>query len=133
VKYFWDFEKRLQEIEQLPNYREINAYRNNAHEIPAIIGCAWEKKGGRFLHHFLPSIAGREKKEDIDMNTQLQRYFEFAANAWLSFAPGDFKEKFPRNFKFTVTVPHSFLGELPPELKGAPQLEVSIEQMIERI
>src|SRR5205823_954385 len=25
---FWDFEKRLQEIEQTPIYQEINAYRN---------------------------------------------------------------------------------------------------------
>jgi len=61
------------------------------------------------------------------MNTQLQKYFEFAANIWLSFAPGDFKEKFPRSFRFTVTVPHSFLGQLPPELNAVPQLEVSIE------
>jgi hypothetical protein len=126
LKYFWSFEKRLQEIEQMPDYREINAYRNKAHEIPAIIGCAWDKDR-TFLHHFLPSIAGQEKKEDIDMNTQLQKYFEFAANIWLSFAPGDFKETFPRNFRFTVTVPHSFLGELPSDLKGAPQQEVSIE------
>jgi len=44
----------------------------------------------------------------------------------LSFAPGDYKEKFPRSFKFLVTVPHSYLGELPPELKGVPQLEVGI-------
>lgn len=68
-----------------------------------------------------------KKKEGIDMNAQLQQYFEFAANIWLSFAPGEFKEKFPRNFRFTVTVPHSFLGELPPELKGVAQLEVSVE------
>lgn len=44
----------------------------------------------------------------------------------LSFSPADFKEKFPRNFKFTVTVPHTFIGELPPELQAVPQLEVSV-------
>ena len=57
---------------------------------------------------------------------QLQKYFEFAANVWLSFAPGDYKQKFPRDFKFLVTVPYTFRGELPPELKGVLQLEVSI-------
>ena len=45
---------------------------------------------------------------------------------WLSFTPGDYKERFPRNFKFLVTVPHSFTGELPPELNGVPQLEVAV-------
>ncbi len=124
--YFWSFEKRLQEIEQTPIYREINAYRNKAHEIPAIIGCAWDKDR-KFLHHFLPSILGHEKKEDVDMNTKLQRYFEFVANVWLSFAPGDFKDTFPRSFKFPVTIPYSFLGELPIELEHVPQLEVLIE------
>ena len=60
------------------------------------------------------------------MNDQLQKYFEFAANVWLSFSPGDYKEKFPRSFKFAVTVPHTFSGEPPPGLKGVPQFEVSI-------
>lgn len=126
-KYFWSFEKSLHEIEQTSIYGEINAYRNKAHEFPAIIGCAWDKKGGKFLHHFLPSIDGQERKENIELNTQLQRYFEFVANVWLSFAPGDFKEQFPRDFRFAVTVPHSYIGELPPGLEKAPQLEVSIE------
>jgi hypothetical protein len=80
-----------------------------------------------FVHHFLPTIAGHEAKEDIRLIDQLQKYFEFAANVWLSFSPSDFKEKFPRNFKFTVTVPHTFIGELPPELEGeVRQLEVSV-------
>jgi hypothetical protein len=112
----------------LPIYKEINAYRNKSHEFPAVIGCKWEDKGHgpKFVHHFLPTIAGHEAKEEIDINDQLQKYFEFAANVWLSFSPGDYKEKFPRSFKFAVTVPHTFLGELPQELKGVPQLEVSI-------
>src|SRR5262249_43227157 len=102
-------------------------YRNKSHETAAIIGCAWDKKGGKFLRHFLPSIMGYERKYTIDLNVQLQRYFEFVANVWLSFAPDDFKEKFPHDFKFAVTVPNSFIGELPPGLEGAPHLEVSIE------
>ena len=53
LKYFWSYEKRLQEIEQTTDRQEINAYRNKAHEAPAIIGCAWEGKGGKFLHHSL--------------------------------------------------------------------------------
>jgi hypothetical protein len=44
----------------------------------------------------------------------------------LSFAPGDFKEKFPRDFSFPVTVLHTFIGELPPELQSVPQLSVEI-------
>jgi hypothetical protein len=126
-QYFWSAEKRLKEIEQMTVPQEINAYRNKGHEVPAIIGCAWEKKGGKFLHHFLPTILGHEQKESIDMNTQLQQYFEFVADEWLSFVPDDLKDKFPRSFKFTVTVPNSYVGDLPPELKGVPQLEVSIE------
>jgi hypothetical protein len=127
LKYFWSFEKRLEEIEQTAIRQEISAYRNKGHEIPAIIGCAWDKKGGKFLHHFLPSIVGHAQNESIDMNTCLQQYFEFVANVWLSFAPGDLKSKFPRSFRFPITIPHSYLGELPPELNAVPQLEVLIE------
>ena len=61
------------------------------------------------------------------MNEQLQRYFEFVANVWLSFAPSDVKDSFPRSFRFPVTIPHSYVGELPAELKEVRQLEVSIE------
>jgi len=45
-----------------------------------VIGCKWEEKGNgpKFVHHFLPTIAGHEAKEDIDINDQLQKYFEFA-------------------------------------------------------
>lgn len=125
-RYFWSCEKQLDEIDQLPIRQEIKAYRNKSHDIPAIIGCLWDKKGGIFLHHFLPAINGYEKKESIDMNTQLQRYFEFVANIWFSFVPSDLKDKFPRDFKFPVTVPHTFIGELPPDLKDARQLEVQL-------
>jgi len=127
-KYFWAYEKRLAELEQMPICREINAYRNHSHQISAIIGCSWDEKGGKFLHHFLPSIAGLEAKDSIDMNAQLQEYFEFVAGVWLSFAPSELKDKFPRDFKFLVTVPHTFLGELPEEMRnGVQQLEVHIE------
>jgi hypothetical protein len=128
LKYFWSWGKSLERIEASAIYKEIHAYRNKSHEFPGIIGRKWEDNGidPKFVRHFLPTIAGLEAKEEIDINEQLQRYFEFAANIWLSFAPGDYKEKFPRSFKFTVTIPHSFLGELPPELNGCSQLEVSI-------
>jgi len=126
LKYFRSYEKRLEEIEQTATRREINAYRNQNHETPAIIGCAWGEKGN-FRHHFLPSILGHEQKESIDMNTQLQTYFEFVSDVWLDFAPSDLRDRFPRSFKFPVTIPNFFLGELPPGLKGLPRLEVSIE------
>jgi hypothetical protein len=127
LKYFWTWGKQLEQIEASALYKEINVYRNKSHEFPGIIGTKWEDRGGRpeFRHHFLPTIAGFAPKEDVDINDQLQKYFEFAANVWLSFAPGDYKLKFPRDFKFLVTAPHSFRGDLPPELKGVPQLEVS--------
>jgi len=96
-----------------------------AHQNPAIIGCNWDSEG-HFLHHFLPTISGHQPKEHIDMNVRLEQYFEFAANAWLEFAPGDFKEKFPRHFRFPVTIPYLFEGTLPQELNGIPQLEVSV-------
>jgi len=125
-RYFWIFEKRLMEIEKIPIRQQINAYRNKGHEIPAIIGCAWGE-GGEFRHHFLPTIVGHATTESIDLNNLLQDYFEFTATIWASFAPSDLKSKFPRNFKFPVTVPHSYLGELPAGLDNSPQLEVSIE------
>lgn len=127
LTYFWGYEKKLDEIEKTSIRQQINAYRNISHQTPAIIGCAWDKRGGTFLHHFLPSIRGREQEEPGDMNAQLKRYFESVANWWLDFVPGSLKDRFPRSFKFTVTVPNSFLGELPVDLKEAPQLEVSIE------
>lgn len=125
-KYFWNFEKLMDQFDQTPERREINAYRNEGHKLPAIIGCAWEKKGGKFLHHFLPHIEGLTHTETIDMNERLQHYFEFAANVWFSFVPTSLKPKFPRDFKFPVTIPHSYNGELPPELKQVPQLEVQL-------
>jgi len=127
LRYFWSYERRLQEIEEMAERRQISAYRNKAHELPGIIGCSWDKKGGKFLHHFLPSVVGHPPNESNEMNAQLQQYFEFVANVWLSFAPSDLKSKFPRNFQFTVTVPNSYIGELLPELENAPQLSVSIE------
>ncbi len=127
LKYFWEWEQHLNKIDETPVRKEIRDYRNKGHDIPAIIGCSWESKGGKFVRHFLPTIDGHEPKESTDMSTRLQQYFEFVANVWLSFAPGDFKNKFPRDFKFPVTVPHSFNGELPPELKSVPQLVVAIE------
>jgi hypothetical protein len=42
-------------------------------------------------------------------------------------APGDYKEKFPRDFQFPVTIPYLFAGELPAELKGVPHLEVCVQ------
>jgi hypothetical protein len=127
LKYFWRWEQDLKRIEETPLRQEISAYRNKAHEIPAIIGCEWEGEGGKFIRHFLPTIEGHDPKQSPDMVTQLQKYFEFVANVWLSFAPGDYKDKFPRNFKFPVSIPHSFIGELPPELESVPQLEISIQ------
>lgn len=126
LKYFWSYEKRWDEIENFSIRQEIKDYRNMGHQNPAIIGCRWDHEG-HFLHHFLPTISGHQPKEDIELNTQLQKYFEFATNVWLEFAPGDFKEKFPRDFRFPVTVPYLYEGELPKELSGAPQLEVAIQ------
>jgi hypothetical protein len=129
TKYYRGWGKSLEEIEASPIYKEINAYRNKSHEFPAIIGNKWiHDANGRpvFVHHFLPTVAGHEAKEDIKLVDQLQKYFEFAAYVWLSFSPGDFKQNFSRNFRFTVTVPYTYLGELPPELYGVPQFEVHV-------
>jgi hypothetical protein len=124
-KYFWAYEKRLDELETLPLRQEIKDYRNMGHQTPAIIGNKWDEKG-RFVHHFLPTISDHKPQEDVDMNTQLQQYFEFAANVWLEFAPGGFKEQFPRDFCFPVTIPFLFGGDLPDKLKAKPQLEVQV-------
>jgi hypothetical protein len=125
-KYFWSYEEQLKKIEAGTTRREISAYRNKAHEAPAIIGQKWSAEH-KFQFHFLPSISGLSNNDDIDMSAKLQEYFEYTANVWLSFAPSDLKERFPRDFRFVVTVPHSFIGELPKELERAPQLEVQIE------
>jgi hypothetical protein len=79
------------------------------------------------LHHFLPTISGHTPQEDVELNLRLQQYLSsLRTNVWLEFAPGDFKETFPRDFRFPVTVPLLFTGNLPEELKGKPQLEVQI-------
>lgn len=127
LEYFWAYEKRMDEIEGWAIRKEIKDYRNMAHETPAIIGSLWNGEDHHFMHHFLPTISGHENKEHIDLNTRLQEFFEFAANVWIEFAPGDFKEKFPRDFRFPVTVPHMYVGELPKGLSGAPQLEVNVQ------
>ena len=126
LKYFWSYEGQLKKIEQESTRREINAYRNMAHQTPAIIGMKWSADH-KFLFHFLPTISGLSQNDDTDMNAKLQEYFEYTANIWLSFAPSDLKNRFPRDFQFVVTVPHSYIGELPRELERLPQLEVHIE------
>ncbi len=126
LRYFWSYEKQLKKIEEEPARKEINAYRNKAHEAPAIIGTNWSGDH-KFLHHFLPTISGLSNNDETDMNAKLHEYFEYTANVWLSFAPSDFKQKFPRDFRFVVTVPHSYIGELPTGLEHPPQLEVHIE------
>jgi hypothetical protein len=57
------------------------------------------------VHHFLPSLAGHEAKESIDLSEQLQTYFEYVENVWRLFVPEPLKSKFPRSFRFPVTVP----------------------------
>jgi hypothetical protein len=126
LKYFWSYEKRLEEIEQFTMRQEIKDYRNMGHQTPAIIGSRRDGEG-QFLNHFLPTISGHQPQQDVDMNIRLQQFFEFVANVWLEFAPGDFKEKFPRDFRFPVTIPYLFAGELPKVLQGVPQLEVHVE------
>ena len=70
LKYFWSWGKSLEKIEEAAIYKEINAYRNKSHEFPGIIGCKWEDNGAgpKFVRHFLPTIAGHEAKEEIDIN-----------------------------------------------------------------
>ena len=126
-RYFYSAERKLETIRQSGIAREIDAYRNEGHNIPAIIGQLWEKKGGKFLHHFLPSLVGHQAKESIDLNDQLQMYFQYVVNLWLSFVPEPLKSKFPRSFKFPVTVPFFHLGEIPKEVRGLPQLEIFLE------
>ena len=98
--------------------KEIEAYRNESHNIPAIIGQKWEEKGGKFIYHFLPSLKGTRAKNSVELNKQLQVYFEYVVNLWLAFLPEPNKATFPRNFSFPVTVPFSYLGELPAEMQG---------------
>jgi hypothetical protein len=61
------------------------------------------------------------------MNQQLQKYFEFVVNLWLSFVPEPYKTQFPRSFRFPVTIPFSYIGDIPDELRNVPQLQVNIE------
>lgn len=90
-KYFYSAEQKLKTIRESVPAQEIDAYRNEGHNIPAIIGQQWETKGGKFLHHFLPTIKGHQPKESIDLNEQLQVYFEYVVNLWLSFVPEPLK------------------------------------------
>ena len=125
-RYFYSAERKLETIRQSAIPREIDAYRNEGHNIPAIIGQQWNADG-KFVHHFLPSLAGHEAKESIDLNEQLQTYFEYVENVWRLFVPDPLKSKFPRSFRFPVTVPFFHLGEVPAEVRGLPQLEIVLE------
>jgi hypothetical protein len=125
-KYFWSYATRLETWEQSPLRGEIRDYRNIGHQTPGIIGAAWDPQG-KFLHHFLPTVSGHTPREDVDMNTRLQQYFEFTANVWLDFAPGDCKNRFPRDFRFPVTVPFLYVGQIPDGLKKVPQFEVVVQ------
>jgi hypothetical protein len=86
------------------------------------------KNLSRLVHyHFLPSLKGHGPKESVELNKQLQLYFEYVVNLWLAFLPEPNRAVFPRNFSFPVTVPFSYLGDLPADLCGVPQLAVSLE------
>jgi hypothetical protein len=126
VKYFWSYEIQLKKIEQGAARKEINAYRNKAHEAPAVIGQKWSGDH-KFLYHFLPTITGLSPSDDTEMSAKLHENFEYTANVWLSFAPSDLKQRFPRDFRFVVTVPHTYTGQLPKEFQQLPQLEVQIK------
>jgi aspartyl-tRNA synthetase len=126
-QYFYAWERWLGQIRQSPIPKEIEAYRNEGHNIPAIIGQRWDRRG-KFLGHFLPSVKGCESKDSVELGQQLQVYFEYVANLWLHFVPEPHKSKFPRNFSYSVTIPSTYLGELPAELQGdVRQLQVSLE------
>ena len=45
AKYFWAYEKRLNEIEQSTIRQVITDYRNMGHQNPAIIGSKWDSEG----------------------------------------------------------------------------------------
>ena len=125
-RYFYSQEQALKKVREAETTKEIAAYRNEGHNVPGIIGQKWSGEH-KFLHHFLPTIQGYPAKEDIDINEQLQRYFEYVANVWRSFVPEGLRAKFPRSFFFPVTVPFQFLGELPKELASVPQLQIELE------
>jgi hypothetical protein len=128
LRYFYTQEHALEKLRQTAIPKEIEAYRNESHNIPAIIGQKWEEKGGKFMYHFLPSIKGHEPKDSVELNKQLQVYFDYVVNLWLAFLPKNYKATFPRNFSFPVTVPFSFVGDLPADLQGdVRQLQVSLE------
>lgn len=124
--YFAEYAILLDSLEEQPPRREIRDYRNMGHQNPAIIGTAWTVER-QFLHHFLPSISGHTPQENLELNARLQHYFEYAANIWLNFAPGELKDRFPRDFSFPVTIPFLYVGVRPPGLAEAPQLLVHIQ------
>src|SRR5208282_2508338 len=128
IQTFYGRERQLAAVLQSRTATDIEAYRNEGHNIPGIIGQRWQEKGGKFLYHFLPTLRENQSSEPAEMTQQLQAYFEFVANLWLAFVPEPYKSKFPRDFSFPVTVPFSYIGELPVELEGGvPQLQVQLE------
>lgn len=124
--YFWEWETKLKAIEETAIRKEISAYRNQGHQFPAIIGCNWTADH-KFVGHFLPTIEGHEPKESTNLISELDKYFQYVAGLWLSFLSGSSELNFPRDFKFPVSVPYSFIGDLPPLLKSVPHFEIAIE------
>ena len=62
LKYFWAYEKRLDEIEQFAVRQEIRDYRNMGHQNPAIIGSKWNGKDTSFITFFRRSAATSRRK-----------------------------------------------------------------------
>jgi len=63
-KIFLQCGAKLQTIRQSAIPREIDAYRNEGHNIPAIIGQQWNADGN-FVHHFLPRSRGTKPRNRL--------------------------------------------------------------------
>jgi hypothetical protein len=68
--YFYTQGQLLEQIRQTSIPKEIEAYRNEGHNIPAIIGQKWEE-GGKFLHHFFVVVL-RAGTLQIEIPAKLQ-------------------------------------------------------------
>ena len=66
LKYFWSWGKSLEKIEASAIHKEINAYRNKSHGLPAVIGCKWEDKGNGpelFITFCRPLLGMKRRKK----------------------------------------------------------------------
>lgn len=119
-----------------PIIKEIREYRNLSHQFAGVIITLHNPSTHAFIAHVFPPLDGKppeQNQEEVpldgpemrerELNTKLQTY----CNQLGGYCKGLFKiidtkyeaSVFPSIYEFSITVPHSYQGQLPEGTEGA--------------